>query len=272
MKALHYLFLLVGLIVATDTLAAERWLLEYRDQSTNRFIWDKRTPRLVREVVPRHFADELLEGLGGPPDPVYVTADRYFSASACVQHACPSKSFFWYDTASGSGLGAIFDGWEENGNLTLLSKTIGPKSIPNPAISDIKRWLTDLDIRPKTIVFVDAKGKKSNLVPSDFTTARSFVPPANGPSFDCNKAATLIEKQICASSKLSKLDLQLSDLVNEIKLGHSTLPSRRQLLEFQREWLVRRDQRCKSEIGLESCLMASYQAQYDALMNWKPQD
>jgi hypothetical protein len=260
-----------GLTIVIDASAAERWPLAYRDQSSNQFIWDKRTTRLVRTVVPRQFVPELLAGLGGPPDPVYVTSDRFFSASACVQHACPSKSFFWYDTNTGSGLGAILDAWED-GDLTLVSKTIDSKNIPNPAVSDLQRWLTDLGIQPKSVVFVDAKGRKSSLIPSDFAPAQSFVPPVGGPSFDCNKATTKIEKHICASSTLSKLDLQLSDLVREIKLGSSTIPDRGQLLEFQRKWLIDRDQQCRAEIGMEACLTTSYEQQHDALMNWKPRD
>ncbi|MFT3897262.1 MAG: lysozyme inhibitor LprI family protein [Thermomonas sp.] len=271
MKALHLLLLSIGLTIVIDASAAERWPLAYRDQSSNQFIWDKRTPRLVRTVVPHQFVPELLAGLGGPPDPVYVTSDRYFSASACVQHACPSKSFFWYDTNTGSGLGAILDAWED-GDLTLVSKTIDPKNIPNPAVSDLRRWLTDLGIRPKSVVFADAKGKKSSLIPADFAPAQSFVSPVARSSFNCSKAATVIEKQICTDSTLSKLDLELSDLVREIKLGHSTLPDRHQLLEFQREWLTHRDQQCKAEIDMEACLVTSYKQQYDALMNWKPKN
>lgn len=271
MKFLQILLLSAGLIGTIDASAAERWPLAYRDQSSNRFIWDKRTPGLVRTIVPRQFVDELLEGLGGPPDPVYVTSGRYFSASGCVQHACPSKSFFWYDTSSGSGLGAILDTWND-ASLTLVSKTIDPKAIPTPAVSDVRRWLTDLAIQPKSIVFVDAKGRKSDLTPSALGLLPNFIPSADGPSFDCNKAVSQIEKHICASPALSKLDLQLSDLVREIKLGNSTLPDRHQLLEFQRTWLIHRDRQCETEIGMEACLTTSYEQQYDALMNWKPQD
>jgi len=50
----------------------------------------------------------VLEGLGGPLDPVIVIDHRYVSASACVAHACMVKAFFWIDTRTGIGLGAQF--------------------------------------------------------------------------------------------------------------------------------------------------------------------
>ena len=58
-----------------------RWLLGYQGKSTNEFIWDKRTGELVNTRVPPALSDEVLNALGGPPDPVVVVDGRYVSMS-----------------------------------------------------------------------------------------------------------------------------------------------------------------------------------------------
>ncbi|UHQ19726.1 hypothetical protein LVB87_00720 [Lysobacter sp. KIS68-7] len=182
-----------ALAFATCASASERWPLEYQGQSTNAFIWDKRAETLIRSTVPRARADDLLDGMGGPPDPVMIRDARYFSASACVLHACPTKSFFWYDTRTGDALGAILEDWGD-AKLTLMSRGIQREHIPAPAMSALKAWMVENDFSPRSVVFVDARGRSNSLDVSMFQDPTRFEPSASGPSFDCTLAGTKVEK------------------------------------------------------------------------------
>jgi hypothetical protein len=109
------------------------WVLSCEGKTTSEFIGDKRARQLVNTRVPRTLAHEVLEGLIGPPDPVFVTDLRYVSVSACIPHYCPMKAFFWIDTKTGIGLGAQFTRGigAEPGTLRLGSNPGGLLSIVN---------------------------------------------------------------------------------------------------------------------------------------------
>jgi uncharacterized protein YecT (DUF1311 family) len=103
-----------------------------------------------------------------------------------------------------------------------------------------------------------------------------------GPSFDCRKAATSIEKQICSSSELSRMDKELSGKYQEFlaQLDDTVAVKAKAI---QRRWLKNRNIACSSEpvrfeeFGLtqefdryffttpESCLKIYYQESIDAL-------
>ena len=61
---------------------------------------------------------------------------------------------------------------------------------------------------------------------------------AASPSFDCAKAATAVEKAICASGDLSALDQQIAEeYKTALSAGQTTVAE-------QRMWLARRDKAC----------------------------
>jgi uncharacterized protein YecT (DUF1311 family) len=248
------------------------WPLEYRDRSTNAFIWDKRTEPLVRATVPRPLVELVLEGLGGPPGPVDVVQSRYVSASACVPHYCPSKAFYWIDTATGVALGAHYeDGLGDEANtLDLGSRTLGADSIPAPAATALVAWLTEEDLVPARVVFHDGRGHATTLPATRFRAHPAYVPPGGGPSFDCRRAATPVERTICANPVLMEQDLALARLFEESIQGHDTRKSRDELRAFQREWLRTRDAACTASDDAVRCLMDSYDSQHDRLMHWLP--
>jgi len=85
-----------------------------------------------------------------------------------------------------------------------------------------------------------------------------FLPLAcRAASFDCAKSETAVEKTICASAELSKLDDRLGQLYKEA-LAKSAAPDA--LREAQRTWLESRD-RCKSA----ACIKSAYDARIAAL-------
>ncbi len=101
-------FFLQAITVHADT--ENLWVLSYEGKSTNDWVWDKRTKGLLRKSLPpRMRSSAFLDGLWGAPDAVIISDRRYFSASACAQHACYIKSFFWMDVETGRALAAVFN-------------------------------------------------------------------------------------------------------------------------------------------------------------------
>jgi uncharacterized protein YecT (DUF1311 family) len=258
---------LLALMLASAWAASPAdWVLSYEGQSTNRFIWDKRTAGLVRSHVPVPLSGDVAGGLGGPPDPVFVTDHRYLRASACVPHDCGDKGFFWIDTRTASGLGAALAG----DVLKLGSKDFAPDQLPGPARQALIDWLTEQQIQPSRVEFVQDDGKTVALAQAGFAPRPHYQPLAGGPSFDCGKAATDIEKAICKDPALAKSDLDMAELVHRIHQGSPTTGARKQLLDLQRAWLKTRDAECRRAADLSGCLGGQYHAQYERLENWVP--
>lgn len=259
---------LLAFALALPAIAATSvaWVLDYTGKSTNRFIWDKRTRALVTAHVPAPLARDVLDGLGGPPEPVFVTAGRYLSASACVAHACPDKGFFWIDSVTGIALGAYGSGSE----LRIGSKDFGAAALPAPARQALLAWLTDNRIAPRSVTFTGRDGRAAALDAAPFTPPARYLPPAGGPSFDCARAATAVEKTICATPALARKDLELATLLEQMRHGYDTIDDRAQLLALQRAWLKKRDAACASAGDAAACLAAQYDAQHERLMNWVP--
>ena len=82
---------------------------------------------------------------------------------------------------------------------------------------------------------------------------------ANAASFDCNKAATWVEKTVCADSKLSKLDEAMAtkyknELDDYVSFEYQKF-FKDETLDKQRLWLKFQRNTCKDT----SCLMREYQ-------------
>ena len=92
----------------------------------------------------------------------------------------------------------------------------------------------------------------------------SFSTTTYAASFDCQKATTLIEKEICADNELSKLDDQLA------RIYRSTLKNSANPTAFkkqQRQWLKSKRNKCQTA----TCLKLSYQVRIDSLVQTKSQ-
>lgn len=78
-----------------------------------------------------------------------------------------------------------------------------------------------------------------------------------GPSFDCRKARTFVEKAICRSRTLSAKDRTMDGLyhnfIAEYREGGGEGTDISPIVEEQRRWLARRD-RCRTS----ACLHAFY--------------
>ena len=92
----------------------------------------------------------------------------------------------------------------------------------------------------------------------------SFSTTAYAASFDCQKAKTLIEKEICADNALSKLDEKLAHIYQST-LKNSTNPTA--FKKQQRQWLKSKRNKCQTA----DCLQLTYQARLDSLLSTKLQ-
>lgn len=101
------------------------------------------------------------------------------------------------------------------------------------------------------------------LISSVIFIIASFSTPIYAASFDCQKAKTVIEKEICTDNKLSKLDEQLARTYKSILKNFSNpIAFKKQ----QRQWLLKRN-KCKTA----ACLQLTYQARLDSLLLKKSQ-
>jgi hypothetical protein len=75
---------------------------------------------------------------------------------------------------------------------------------------------------------------------------------ADAPSFDCAKAATRVEKMICADSELAAVDRAVAKLYAGVSRA-----DRKKLFTSQADWLKERD-RCEDR----GCLLGSYDERF----------
>ncbi len=89
--------------------------------------------------------------------------------------------------------------------------------------------------------------------------------PCFGASFDCQKALSAVEKAICASIELEKLDEEMAEAYSKLR---GTFPSyiQKNLTYDQRKWLKHRDSVCKA--GGYECLEHQYQQRINRLNNY----
>lgn len=78
---------------------------------------------------------------------------------------------------------------------------------------------------------------------------------AHSASFDCDKAKTIVEKNICSSKAISKLDDQLNILFNIALMADS---DEKTIRSQQREWLSKKRNSCNDDQQLYSCLINAY--------------
>src|SRR5436190_4809443 len=93
-----------------------------------------------------------------------------------------------------------------------------------------------------------------------FVLLLAFAREGLAASFDCNKAGTPTEKQICADPVLSRLDEQLDDAY---RTAQHRAESRPTLRDAQRQWLATRRDTCKDS----ACLRKAYLDRIDALLD-----
>ena len=74
-----------------------------------------------------------------------------------------------------------------------------------------------------------------------------------GHAFDCTKAATAVEKAICADPQLKRLDGQLSDAYAAVKAA-STPQEQKMLARSQKRWIAEREYCSGDDKGTSTCV------------------
>jgi len=98
---------------------------------------------------------------------------------------------------------------------------------------------------------------------SDVVRADPRMPAA---SFDCAKAASDVEQQICASRELARLDRHVSEAYAEKVLWAADEAARAKLKETQRAWLKHRDETCRRvRTAMTACLTQVHQERFRVL-------
>ena len=101
--------------------------------------------------------------------------------------------------------------------------------------------------------------RKRDLILSSCVWCAVSVPSISlAASFDCSQASTSVERLICASADLSRLDDVLAEAYKDAR-GRSSNAARRG--REQRQWLVRRDA-CGEDVA---CIRTAYEARLKAL-------
>jgi hypothetical protein len=163
--AANLMMLWFALQSGTAVTSGPAWTLTYDGRSTNDIILDHRMRSLIDTRVPAKLSAELVQALGGPPGPVVVKDQRYVTMSACVAHACPAKGFFWMDTRTGIGLGAVALTWTHLGadSLRLGSNGMSAWHLQPDAKAALLTWLSEQSINPDVVEFVDVRGATSKI-------------------------------------------------------------------------------------------------------------
>ena len=86
-------------------------------------------------------------------------------------------------------------------------------------------------------------------------------------SFDCNKAATLVEQAICSNQKLSNLDQQLATMYKQA-LANS--PNQEAIRERQREWLKWERNSCQDIACIKDAYLSRLTELQDSAMSIQP--
>lgn len=86
---------------------------------------------------------------------------------------------------------------------------------------------------------------------------------ANAASFDCTKASTYAEKQVCSDILLSKLDDALAQNYKSMQVDEIGIGALKDLRKTQKEWVQQRN-KCTTK----SCLVNSYKQRIDEVCEY----
>lgn len=106
--------------------------------------------------------------------------------------------------------------------------------------------------------------KKSVLATISLAGACLFSTPANSASFDCNSAATWVEKTICKNPELSKLDETMAEKYKQNLADTSDKDYKNNLIIDQRTWLRFQRNTCTET----KCLIREYKEYVEEKANY----
>lgn len=110
-----------------------------------------------------------------------------------------------------------------------------------------------------------ARKRNPSMYRDEVVDQPEAIPAAEkvSPSYDCRKASSHVEREICNSELLSKLDSALGNNYRGMMASNIGDGAKNDLRSTQRQWIAERDQ-CKDE----SCLVALYRDRVDAVCDY----
>jgi uncharacterized protein len=104
------------------------------------------------------------------------------------------------------------------------------------------------------------------LAPFTFTVIAALPASAqSGPSFDCAKASTAIERTICAKPELAEAD-RMMDATYRALVAKLAGPAREHLVKDQAHWIASRNKACNGAIEeIALCIAQRYKARTENL-------
>lgn len=119
----------------------------------------------------------------------------------------------------------------------------------------------------------NAMAKKIAAIPIWIGLWLAWIAPvwSAGPSFDCSRAGTRVERLICTDADLSRLDRDLAEayrgLLNTLPDGHA-----KSLQSGQKEWWRQRDRQCEGKTDNDALILlrGSYEKRIGELRQWDP--
>lgn len=91
----------------------------------------------------------------------------------------------------------------------------------------------------------------------------SLAQSGSGQSFECRKAATAVERTVCADARLRRLDSEVAKNYHTA-LTHTVSEGVKSLTASQRAWVSDRNRQCAA--GASDCLVGKYQERNDLLL------
>jgi uncharacterized protein YecT (DUF1311 family) len=139
-----------------------------------------------------------------------------------------------------------------------MKKAMAPGGALNEALSNAQK-LADSDARPEAVAVPESGQMAVSSVPVAVASAPSTQAPTTaGPSFDCSKAASAVEKLICSTPELSAADAEMASFYkkNIAASGDNSAAVK----QGQRAFLSARNQCATVE-----CVAEAYRARYEQL-------
>ncbi|MBN8536077.1 MAG: hypothetical protein J0M15_03400 [Deltaproteobacteria bacterium] len=146
------------------------WVKSSKGKSTNSVIRELKKLNFLKAELPtfredfgfekRHkkssLSDALLTVLGGPPDESISPNENSIVLTACRQHSCDEKGFYFADSKGKTSVMAIihfiYEGkFDKAPQLFLASKNFKCGEYPDLVKSQIKFWLESKKLNPEKI-------------------------------------------------------------------------------------------------------------------------
>lgn len=146
------------------------WLADFKDKYSYDVVKDQRTKQLVGQTLSakkcdgKDLGNRIIEGLGGPGEPVRFRANQFATVHACKRHACNEISMVWADVKQRKAASAYVD--LMGGPVYISSRDFSARKLDPDFKTDLDAWLGEINWNGKkpNIVFCGSN-EKTEVIP-----------------------------------------------------------------------------------------------------------